>query len=83
MPSTTRLGCLYFFGIKDVLHKPCATVILRSPIAARFRILGHAIVVAAHLERLAIETAQDPLTWYWPDQLLIYISYNAQELDFS
>ena len=49
MPSTPRLGCLYFFWIRDVLNKPCTTVILRSPVAARFRILGHAIVLAAHL----------------------------------
>ena len=49
MSSTPRLSCLYFFWIGDVLHKPCTAVILRSPVAARFRILGHAIVVAAHL----------------------------------
>ena len=29
-----------------------------------------------------IESAQDPLTWYWPDQLLIYIPYHALEQDF-
>ena len=29
-----------------------------------------------------IESAQDPLTWYWPDLLLIYISNHALELDF-
>ena len=46
----SRLDCLYFIWIGDVLHKPCTTVILRSPVAARFRILGHAVVVAAHLE---------------------------------
>ena len=39
-------------------------------------------LLSPHTLRLAIETAQDPLTWYWPDQLLIYIPNHALELDF-
>ena len=39
-------------------------------------------LLSPHTLRLTIESAQDPLTWYWPDLFLIYISNHALELDF-
>ena len=35
-----------------------------------------------HTLRLAIESAQDPLTCYWPDLFFIYFSIHALKLDF-
>ena len=39
-------------------------------------------LLSPHTLRSAIESAQGPLTRYWPDQLLIYIPNHALELDF-